>query len=196
MKDSMHISIDLRRLFKKIQENQDLLAAACHKGLTRMFQTSYFPVLPRVLVNNGVSPMEWFRETFELSRGFSTQLVGYCFKTDLHVANEKMKKEGLPYEESGKVSGRIPKILKWSELFPILVSESSLLKDLGLIWYLDSLCDEETEWVMGIGDLVNLPNVIERVRKLVCKLEEKTMIREGEEEQPIVRWGDVFRLPL
>jgi hypothetical protein len=186
----------LKEIFIKIERDSDLLAAACHKGLTRMFQTSYFPVLPKVLVANSVSPMEWFRKTFELSRGFSTQLIEYCFKTELHTANEKLKKEGLPCEEPGEVSGRIPRILKWSELFPILISESSLLRDLGLIWYLDGLCDEEAEWIASIGDLVGLSKLIERVHRLAYKLEEKTLIREAGEEQPIVRWSDVFRLPL
>jgi hypothetical protein len=188
--------MDLRELCIKIQRDRDLLAAACHNGLTRMFQTSYFPVLPKVLVNNGISPMDWFSKIFELSRGFSTQLIEYCFKTELHSANEKLKKEGLPYEEPKEVSGRIPRILKWSELFPILISESSLLIELGLIWYLDGLCDEEAEWIADIGDLINLPKVIEGVHRLVQKLEEITLIREAGEEQPIVRWRDVFRLPL
>lgn len=186
----------LRELFIKIQRDPDLFAAACHKGLTRMFQTSNFPVLPKVLVDNGISPTEWFRETFALSRGFSSQIVEDLFKIKLERANDKMKKEGLPYEEPGEISGRIPEIIKWSELFPIIVSEPFVLKELGLIWYVDGLCAEEVEWITNISDLLNLSEIIERVRKLAQKLEEKTLIQRAHEKQPGVKWNDVFRLPF
>jgi len=190
------INISLRELFIKIRTDDELLAAACHKGLTRMFQTSNFPVLPKILVDNGISPAEWFRETFALSKGFSSQIVGHIFKIELRKANERMKKEGLPYEELGEVSGRIPEVIGWFKLFPIIVSEPSLLKDLGLIWYLDSLCSEEEELIMSISDLINLPEIIERVRALAQKLEENSLIQIANEKQPGVKWNDVFRIPF
>jgi len=187
---------EFKKTLLKIKGDRDLLAAACHKGLTRMFQTSYFPVLPKILIDNGISPMDWFKTTFELSKGFSTQIIEYCFKIKLHKANEKLRREGLPYEEPGEVSGSIPKILKWSKIFPILVSKQSLLEDLGIIWYLDTICNNEIEWITIIDGLIDLSKVIEKVRKLADKLETITLIREDNEEQPIVRWRDVFRLPL
>jgi hypothetical protein len=187
----------LRENLLRILTDPELAVAACYTGITRMLRTSNFPVLPRVLIEDGISPSDWFKETFESSRGLSAQLIERCFKIDLRGAIARLKAKKLPCEEYGTATGRILNVLNWSDLMPILTSDPSLLRNLGLLWYVDGLCEEESDFLEMVGDLViDLSKLDEQIQELAFKLEEEVLIQVGRNKQPKVKWSDVVRIPL
>jgi len=194
---------EIRRFLSKAKDVNELLAVACYKGLATMFRTSHFPVLPKVLAEESISPASWFAQIDSMSNVLAAQIVRRCFEADLckaveGITTEEMNQLGdLSFEEStdhGRT--RILEIINWSRLLPIVTSSPAIIRDLGLLWYLSSDYDDE-EWIPVVSQEFELAELARSVRNLADELEDADMLSSGSgEHQPKVRWRDVFRLPI
>jgi len=174
----------LKQTLERISKDPMLMAEACFEGLKLMLQSSDFPVLPRLLITNGISPTQWFR--------------GMRSASDI-MAADMVKGIGLPLKaEEGKKEAeekRLLDILEWEKLFrEVLSPKAQTIKNLGLVWYLSMQGGEN--WVEVASDFVDPKELAEEVRHLAGELEERSMVYGVGENLPKVKWRDVFRIPL
>ena len=188
---------DVKKTMRRIVGDVELTAGACHKGITEMLRTSYFPVLPRLLFERGIAPNVWFQETRLSSPGLSYDLIRYCLKVDPQKGIQKLRRMRLPFEGVSRVDESIYQALQWRKLIDNLSNYSVAIRDLGLVWYLDVLSEDEEVLLIAAEDLdFHLDEIDERIRGLVEHLNEEISEQRGKEKQPLVKWDAVFRLPI
>jgi hypothetical protein len=173
----------LKQKLEATLKDRTLVAKACFEGLKSMLQSSDFPVLPKVLITEGISPSQWFENKDCMSQIMASDMVqGMGMPVEIEVVKSA---------EAEKLLG----IIEWRKLLQdVLLPKAKTLIDLGLVWYLSSQGGEA--WVVAVSETIDPTELAERVTELAEQLEEKSMIEGADEKQPKVEWKDVFRLPL
>ena len=172
----------LKEKIRKVMRDPELMAGVCYTGIAEMFKTSWFPILPRILIEKGVAPNEWFGATQQSSPGLSLSLIECCFGVSPVRTIKRLKSMGLPYEKVGAISKYFSKIIDWEGLLESLSEHSETIRDLGLLWYLSIILssgEEVLEMARELGILVD--EIDARVRQVEKLLNEKTSLRVGKE---------------
>jgi hypothetical protein len=173
----------LKQKLEAILKDRTSVAKACFEGLKFMLQSSDFPVLPRLLIAEGISPSQWFKE-----KNCMSQIMAFDMVQGVGMSVEV---EMVKSTEAEKLLG----IIGWRKLLQdVLLPRAKTLIDLGLAWYLSSQGGEA--WVAAVSGTIDPTELAERVTELAEQLEKRSMVKGVDEEQPKVKWKDVFRLPF
>lgn len=182
---------DPKRTLEEIRKDRALLAGACQEGLALMIRSSYIPILPSVLVKEGILPDKWFEEVQKVSGVLAADLVRV---TGLDPEEGKRALEGKrwPCTGGGEAGGRLKEIVEWERVLEEGRKNPGLLQELGVAWYLWSIVEDWEFFEL----FPELEKVAEGVREFVEKLNRIKTEREGGEELSVVGWKDVFRVPV
>jgi len=191
------------RVLREILKDQRLIAAACYTGISKMLRTSCFPILPKVLIDKGIPPNKWFEGVYLSVPGLSASLVERSLKVNLKDGIRMMRDRGFPCEElkgQKEIPSYIKEILRWDQI------ELPMLKELGLIWYIDVLLDvneiSEEQRVTEMIEAANILNIdLDKLESEVLSYAKRlesdkdNILTRAGERQPVIRWSDVIRCP-
>jgi len=183
LRESDTLIATLKQKLEATLKDRTLVAKACFEGLRLMLQSSDFPVLPRMLIAEGISPSKWFKEKDRMSQIMAFDMVRGM---DMPIETEVVK---------SAEAEKLLDVIEWRKLLQdVLLSKARTLTDLGLAWYLSNQGGEA--WVAAVSGTIDPTELAERVTELAEQLEKESMVKGVDEEQPKVKWKDVFRLPF
>ena len=171
----------LKLTLEKALKNHVFMSEACFEGLKLMLQSSDFPVLPQLLIEEGISPSQWFGKVDSMSEIMASDIVR-CADLPVETIRNAEAEELL-------------NIIGWKNLLQeVLHHWVDTLIDLGLVWYLFKLGGEM--WIEAVDNEIDPVNLAKKVGELAKQLEERSTVKGKDENPPKVRWRDVFRPPL
>jgi len=136
-----------------------------------------------MLIAEGISPSKWFKEKDRMSQIMAFDMVRGM---DMPIETEVVK---------SAEAEKLLDVIEWRKLLQdVLLSKARTLTDLGLAWYLSNQGGEA--WVAAVSGTIDPTELAERVTELAEQLEKESMVKGVDEEQPKVKWKDVFRLPF
>jgi len=201
----------LKILSDELIADPSLWTSVITVGLTRMFESSDFPILPDRILELGFAPHEWFILVSKASHRLGYSISKTIMNTnDLNLVKLKELLETSINQNTEHISNetfeRITKVLKWNDALNQFNEKG--VKALSFLWLADYLSTfeiilfPETDIVLQKKTWTLLTKLIEEDQETIVELVDSIIdslgnikIITGISEVEITNWSEVIRFP-